>query len=82
MQDTWNGIVQSDIAACLLLGPQYHQYGFLQMETEQHHRDYSIHEVLIGKKWWQALQAYARDHRGLKGLLVDKTLGLDRFQAP
>jgi hypothetical protein len=50
------------------------------MEDEEKPRDYSIHEVLYGEPWWRALQQYAQEHRGLKGLGVDKVLGLDRFE--
>jgi len=80
MQDTWHATLRSDIAACLLLGPTYQDYGFLQMEDEKTFRDYSIHEVLSGKKWWHALQAWTQDHRGPKGLFFDKALGNDRFR--
>ena len=54
MHDTWHGTLRSDIAACLLLGPAYADYGFLQMENEESYRDYSVHEVLCGKRWWRA----------------------------
>ena len=80
MQDTWHATLSSDIAACLLLGPSYQSYGFLQMENEKTFRDYSIHEVLLGKAWWQALQTWAQEYRGPKGLFFDKALGNDRFQ--
>jgi len=80
MQDTWYGTLRSDIAACLLLGPSYQKYGFLQMENEKSYRDYSIHTVIFGKEWWQALQAWAQEHRGPKGLFFDKALGNDRFR--
>lgn len=79
LKDNWKGYVRADIAACLLLGPAYPDYGFLQMENEEKHRDYSIHKVLYGAPWWQALQQYAREHRGVKGLGIDKVLGVDRF---
>lgn len=80
MQDTWHGTVRSDIIACLLLGPSYADYGFMQMENEDKHRDYSIHEVIIGRKWWRELQAWTQEHRGPGGLLSDKVLGSDRFK--
>lgn len=81
-KDTWKGYVRSDIAACLLLGPAYAEYGFLQMENEERPRDYSVHRVLHGPAWWRALLQYAQEHRGFKGMAVDKTLGLDRFIPP
>ena len=80
MQDTWHATLRSDIAACLLLGPSYHDYGFLQMENEEIFRDYSIHEVIFGKPWWRSLQAWTQEFRGPKGLLFDKVLGNDQFQ--
>lgn len=54
------------IAACLLLGPGYRDFGIEQIEIEglTDKRDYSIHEVLFGKEWWNRLQAYARERRG------------------
>ncbi len=78
-KDSWKGYVRSDIVSCLLLGSVYAEYGFLQMEDEEKPRDYSIHDVLYGEPWWRALQQYAQEHRGLKGLGIDKVLGLDRF---
>ena len=81
-KDSWKGYVRSDIVSCLLLGADYADYGFLQMEDEEKPRDYSIHEVLYGETWWRALQQYTQEHRGLKGLGVDKVLGLDRFEEP
>ncbi len=82
MKDSWRGYVRADIAACLLLGSKYPEYGFLQMENEEKYRDYSVHKVLCGETWWRALQQYAREHRGALGLGIDKTLGLDRFVEP
>ncbi len=82
LKDNWKGYVRADIAACLLLGKKYPDYGFLQMEDEEKIRDYSIHTVLHGEPWWRALQEYAREHRGALGLGIDKTLGLDRFVEP
>ena len=81
-KDSWTGYVRSDIASCLLLGPGYAEYGFLQMEDEERHRDYSVHKALFGESWWRSLQQYAQAHRGLKGLVIDKTHGLDRFAGP
>lgn len=82
LKDNWKGYVRADISACLLLGAKYPEYGFLQMETEEKYRDYAVHEVLHGSNWWHALQQYAREHRGVKGLGIDKTLGQDGFSAP
>lgn len=81
-KDNWRGYVRADIAACLLLGPAYPAYGFLQMEGEEQYRDYSVHQVLHGASWWYALQEYAQEHRGVMGLGIDKILGLDRFKEP
>ena len=81
-KDTWKGYVRSDIASCLLLGPGYADYGFLQMENEERPRDYSVHKVLYGDSWWRSLQQYAQEHRGLRGLGIDKVHGLDRFEGP
>jgi hypothetical protein len=50
------------------------------MENEETFRDYSIHEVILGKSWWQSLQAWTQEYRGPKGLFFDKVLGNDRFQ--
>ena len=80
MQDTWHATLRSDIAACLLLGPAYQDYGFLQMENEETFRDYSIHEVIFGKTWWRSLQAWTQDYRGPKGLFFDKVLANDQFK--
>jgi len=80
MHDTWHGTLRSDIAACLLLGPAYPDYGFLQMENEKSRRDYSVHEVIFGKRWWRALQSWAQEYRGPKGLFLDKSIGKDHFR--
>jgi hypothetical protein len=80
MQDTWHATLRSDIAACLLIGPSYQDYGFLQMENEETYRDYSIHKVIFGKRWWRSLQTWAQEHRGPKGLFFDKVLGSDQFK--
>ena len=80
MRDSWEGIVRSDIAACLLLGACYQDYGFLQMENEEKFRDYSVHIVIHGEAWWRSLQKYAQLHRGLTGLIVDKAHHLDAFK--
>jgi hypothetical protein len=79
MRDTWECVVRSDIAACLLLGACYQEYGFLQMENEEKFRDYSVHTIIHGGAWWKALQKYAQTHRGLKGLFFDKANHLDIF---
>ncbi len=54
------------IAACLLLGPAYRKFGIEQIELDglTDKRDYSIHQVLFGKGWWNRLQTYARERRG------------------
>jgi len=80
MRDTWHGTLRHDIAACLLLGQAYANYGFLQMENEKRYRDYSVHEVISGRRWWRALQSWTQEYRGPTGLFVDKSLGRDHFK--
>jgi hypothetical protein len=70
------------IAACLLLGKQYREFGIEQIEINGRvdQRDYSIHTVLHGEKWWQQLCAYARERRGPIKRLSDKLVMLEEFQ--
>jgi predicted nucleotidyltransferase len=69
------------IAASLLLGPGYGQFGIQQIEIEAlpDERDYSVHEVLLGRSWWKRLCAYARQRRGPFKLWSDKIAGNDHF---
>ena len=70
------------IAACMLLGPAYGEFGIEQIELEGRvdTRDYSIHQVLFGDAWWRRLCAYARQRR--RGLLrfSDKLAGSYAFK--
>ena len=70
------------IAACLLLGSQYREFGIEQIEVNGRidQRDYSIHMVLHGDNWWQQLCAYARKRRGPLKRWSDKLVMLDTFQ--
>ena len=70
------------IAAALLLGDGYSDFGIEQIEIDGQidKRDYSIHQVLYGKRWWQALSRYATKRRGPMGWLSDKLFYLDRFE--
>ncbi len=54
------------IAAACLLGSGYNDFGIEQIEIEGRidTRDYSIHEVLMGKTWWDRLRKYALERRG------------------
>lgn len=71
------------IAACLLLGPTYNQFGIEQIELEGRidQRDYSVHRVLLGKEWWRRITAYARERRGTIGKFSDKLVHNYDFEA-
>ncbi len=68
------------IAAALLLGPSYNDFGIEQIDINgmSDKRDYSLHKVLVGNDWWQALTRYARDRRGPLKRFSDKMV--DRFE--
>ena len=70
------------IAAALLLGSRYNDFGIEQIEIDGQTdpRNYAIHQVLFGKRWWQALRRYAAKRRGPMGWLSDKLFYLDRFE--
>jgi hypothetical protein len=70
------------IAAALLLGDTYNEFGIQQIDINGQidQRNYAIHEVLYGKRWWQALRRYAARRRGLLGWVTDKVFYLDRFE--
>ncbi|MDJ0720625.1 MAG: nucleotidyltransferase domain-containing protein [Desulfobacterales bacterium] len=72
------------IAACLLLGPGYRAFGIEQIEIDglEDERDYSVHRVLSGERWWRRISCFARERRGPVKHLSDKIVGLDRFVAP
>jgi hypothetical protein len=62
------------IAAALLLGSGYGRFGIEQIEVDgiTDRRDYSIHRVLSGERWWQRLCRYARERRGPMKRFSDK----------
>ena len=73
---------KSVIAACLLLGPTYNDFGIEQIEVDNSidERDYSIHQVLIGRRWWKRITAYARDRRGPLKRFSDKIVRQYEFE--
>jgi len=70
------------IAAALLLGPTYGDYGIEQIEIEGQldERDYSLHQVLSGEDWWSRLTAYARERRGPWRRFSDRLGGVEQFR--
>ena len=74
---------RSVIAACLLLGPGYRQFGIEQIEIDgvEDERDYSVHHVLQGERWWQQVSSFARERRGPIKRFSDKIAGRDRFMS-
>lgn len=62
------------IAAAMMLGPGYGQYGIEQIEIKGiiDTRDYSIHRVLMGDGWWGRLCRYAAERRGPLMRFTDK----------
>lgn len=73
---------KSVIAACLLLGPTYNDFGIEQIEVDNRldERDYSIHRVLLGHQWWQRIMAYARRRRGPLKRFSDKIVRRYEFE--
>jgi len=71
------------IAASLLLGPGYRAFGLEQIELEgcEDQRDYSVHQVLLGGKWWRQIVDYARERRGPLKRFSDKIVQGDMFVA-
>ena len=71
------------IAAAMMLGPGYGAFGIEQIEINglADTRDYSMHEVLLGKNWWQRLCRYARQRRGPLMRFSDKIVHNYEFQA-
>ncbi|MGB5984016.1 MAG: nucleotidyltransferase domain-containing protein [Desulfobacterales bacterium] len=69
------------IAAALLLGPGYGEFGIEQIEIEGRldERDYSLHRVLSGNDWWGRLCAYARTRRGSFLRWSDRLAGVEKF---
>ncbi len=72
---------RSVIAACLLLGPGYRQFGIEQIDIDglEDPRDYSVQRVLYGEPWWQRIAQFANERRGPLKRFSDKIVGLDRF---
>jgi len=70
------------IAAAMLLGPTYGNFGIEQIEIDglTDPRDYSIHRVLLGKAWWNRLCRYARERRGPLMRFTDKMVGSYEFK--
>lgn len=71
------------IAASLLLGPAYRSFGIEQIELDgrKDERDYSVHQVLLGSKWWRQIVDYARERRGPLKRFSDKIVQRDMFVA-
>lgn len=69
------------IAACLLLGPTYRNFGIEQIDINglEDTRDYSKHRVLHGGNWWGRLQAFARERRTVIQYMADRIIGADQF---
>jgi predicted nucleotidyltransferase len=69
------------IAACLLLGPAYGDFGFEQIEVEGRPdpRDYSCQRVLYGQRWWGRIAAWARERRGPMRRWSDRLVDNDAF---
>lgn len=70
------------IAASLLLGPAYNDFGIEQIEVENRidERDYSLHRVLLGQEWWQRISDYARERRGPLKRFSDKIVRRYEFE--
>lgn len=62
------------IAAAMMLGSDYPDFGIEQIEVDgiTDTRDYSIHRVLAGQRWWRRLCRYAAERRGPLGRFADK----------
>jgi len=73
----------SVIAACLLLGPDYRSFGIEQIEVDglEDPRDYSAHQVLLGRAWWRQIVEFARERRGPLKRFSDKIVQRDVFVA-
>lgn len=70
------------IAAAMLLGPEYGSFGIEQIEIDgiTDRRDYSVHRVLMGKKWWERLRQYATERRGPLMRFTDKIVDAYEFK--
>ena len=69
------------IAASILLGPRYNDFGIEQIEVDAmtDTRDYSAHIILLGDTWWDEITAYARNRRGPAKRLSDKIVHQSEF---
>jgi hypothetical protein len=69
------------IAASLMLGPTYNDFGIEQIEIDGliDKRDYSIHKVLLGEEWWIRLRNYALERRGPWKRFTDRMVGNEEF---
>jgi predicted nucleotidyltransferase len=69
------------IAACLLLGPRYNEFGIEQIEIDGliDKRDYSTHKVLLGEDWWNRLRNYALERRGPWKRFTDRMVQNEEF---
>lgn len=69
------------IAACLLLGPAYRNFGIEQIDIDglEDTRDYSRHRILQGSDWWCRLQAFARERRTVIQFMADRITGENQF---
>jgi hypothetical protein len=72
----------SVVAACLLLGPAYRSFGIEQIEIDgrEDRRDYALHQVLLGNRWWRQVVAYARERRGPLRRFSDRIVGRELFE--
>ncbi len=70
------------IAACLMLGPNYNDFGIQQIEVDGiiDKRDYCVHRVLFGEQWWSRLRAYARERRGPWKRFSDRIVYNEEFE--
>lgn len=70
------------IAAAMMLGPGYGDFGIEQIEINgiTDTRDYSIHRVLAGDSWWGRLCRYAAERRGPLMRFADKMVRAYDFE--
>jgi len=76
------GHARDVIAACLLLGPAYRNFGIEQIEMngKVDPRDYSACRVLCGRTWWDRICRYARNRRGPWCRFSDRIVMADVFE--
>lgn len=69
------------IAACLLIGPSYREFGIEQIDVNGllDPRDYSVCRVLWGNEWWNRLRTYACQRRGPIKRFSDRIVSADQF---